>query len=328
MSKITDFYSQLAQSIGMYYDTGSNVIHGRKDGFDLLIYAADDTMPYVLSIHTAVKTPTGAALTRDEFNSLSQSVSALGIGYQGGNNVVIPLVGQVNQKKLRDSLQDKLPEALNGLVSFLREKGCEPCCSTCGRPEEVSAFKSEGSYFHLCQGCEAEMRTKLTSASSNKAKKENVVGGVIGALIGSLIGVLCIVLLSQMNIVAALSGVVMAFGVLKGYELLGGKLTKKGIVISIVIMLVMAYMGDRLDWAIRLMKEVGGGDLFQCYRAVPRCLEAKIIDAGVYARNLVLLYVFLLLGAVPTIRSRVKEKKEEGQLVRIGSAGGFGSHMN
>ncbi|MCM1058568.1 MAG: hypothetical protein NC517_13340 [Firmicutes bacterium] len=320
MSKITDFYSQLAQSTGMYYDAGSNVIHGQRSGFDLLIYAADDTMPYVLSIHTAVKTPTGAALTRDEFNSLSQSVSALGVGYQSGNNVVVPLVSQVDQK-LRDSLPEMLPAALSGLAAFLIEKGCQPCCSTCGMTENVSAFKSEGSYFHLCRGCEAEMRAKLDATAAKKAKKENVVGGVIGALIGSLVGVLCIVLLGQLGYVAALSGVVMAFGALKGYELLGGKLTKKGIVISVVIMLIMAYVGDRLDLAIRLMQELGTGsaNLFDCYRAIPRFLKAELIDVEAYARNLIMLYAFLLLGAVPTIRSRAKEKKDEGLLVKIGS---------
>ena len=54
----------------------------------------------------------------------------------------------------------------------------------------------------------------------------------------------------QLGYVAAISGAIMAVCALKGYELLGGKLTKKGVIISVVIMIVMTYVGDRVDWAI------------------------------------------------------------------------------
>lgn len=331
MSTLTEYYNQLALSLGMRYDIASNTIHGQRDGFDLLLYAADSNMPYTLSVHTAVKTPTGAPITKEEFKELSKNVKLLGLGHQDGNHVVMPMLSLVNQKKQRDALRDRVTEALDHFIPFLKGKGCQPCCSVCGRPEEVSAFKAEGSYFHLCQDCEADMRGKMAVASTQKAKKkENVVGGVVGALIGSLVGVLCIILLGQMGYVAALSGAIMAVGVLKGYELLGGRLTKKGIVISVVIMLFMTYMGDRLDWAIRILRDGGGADagynVFECYRLVSLFIEEEVIEMTTYIGNLVLLYVFLLLGAVPTIISKVKEKKEEGQMVKIGSLGGFNSY--
>lgn len=247
---------------------------------------------------------------------------------------MIPLAGSINQKKLRNDLANVATAGMNGLISFLRTKGCSPCCSICGRPEEVSAYKSGGSYFHLCPDCESDMRGKLALEEQKKAgKRENVVGGIVGALLGSLLGVLCIVLLSQMGYVAALSGAVMAVGILKGYEMLGGRLTKKGIVISIVIMLTMTYLGDRLDWAIRLLRDGGGADvgynLFECYRLVPMAVELEWIERGTYIGNLVLLYVFLLLGAVPTIVNKVREKREEGTMVKIGSAGSsFGTYVS
>lgn len=333
MSKITDFYSQLAASIGMRYDSETNVIYGQKDGFDLILYAADSRYPYIMTLHTAAKTPTGAAITKEEFKELAKSVKNLGIGSQEGNNIKIQLAGPVNQNKLRDNLAGIATEGMNGLISFLRTKGCSPCCSLCGQPEELAAYMSGGSYYHLCPNCEANMRGNLAVEEQKKAqKKENVVGGIVGALIGSLVGVLCIVLLSQLGYVAALSGVVMAVGVLKGYELLGGRLTKKGIIISVVIMLVMTYVGDRVDTAILLWRDGGGADagynLFECYRLVSWAIENEFIDMTAYIGNLVLLYVFLLLGAVPTIMSKVKENKEAGRMVKIGSAGSYGSYVN
>lgn len=333
MSKISDYYSQLAASIGMRYDSDSDVIYGQKEGFDLILYAADSRYPYIMTLHTAAKAPTGATITKDEFKELAKNVKNLGTGSQEGNNIKVPLTGPVNQKKLRDSLASVATEGMNGLISFLRAKGYSPCCSLCGQPEEISAYKSGGRFYHLCRNCETNMRGNLAvEAQKQGQKKENIIGGTVGALIGSLLGVLCIVLLSQLGYVAALSGAVMAVGVLKGYELLGGRLTKKGIIISIVIMLVMTYMGDRLDWAIRLLRDGGGANagynLFECYRMVPFFLEIEAIEMTAYIGNLVLLYVFLLLGAVPTIMSKVKEKKEAGQMVKIGSAGGYGSYVN
>ncbi|MCM1569218.1 MAG: hypothetical protein NC081_07200 [Roseburia sp.] len=320
MSKVQDNYAALASAVGMRYDSVNNVIYGQKDGFDLTIYASDSSMPYLLTIHTAAKNPTQTALSKEESKELAKSVKSLGVCSQDGNNITVNVMNQTNQEKLKNNLT----EGLSSFLSFLRSKSYAPCCSICGKDAEVASYVSGGSYLHLCPDCEADMRGKLAVLNQEKKqKKENVVGGIVGALIGSLLGVLCIVLLSQLGYVAALSGVAMAVGVLKGYELLGGKLSKKGIVISIVIMLVMTYAGDRLDWAISLLGEGGGAEagfnLFECYRMVPAMFKLEIIDITAYIANLVLLYVFVLLGAVPTIRSRVKEKKEENRFVRLGS---------
>ena len=65
-----------------------------------------------------------------------------------------------------------------------------------------------------------------------KKKRENIAAGIVGAFLGTLLGVVCIVIIDQMGYVASVSGFVMAICALKGYELLGGTLSKKGAVIS------------------------------------------------------------------------------------------------
>ena len=325
MSKVSDNYSMMASSLGMSYDSVNKVIYGQKDGYDLIIYAADSNYPYVLSLHTAARNPMGGVLSKDDFKELSRSTKALGMGKQDGNNIIVSLGSSMRPDKLRDNL----PEGVNSLLSFLRSKGYAPCCGICGQEVEVSAYKAGGSYFHLCQNCETNMRGNMAVAVQQKEqKKENVVGGVVGALLGSLLGVLSIVLVSQLGYYASVCGVIMAICVLKGYELLGGKLAKKGIIISSVIMLLMVYLGDRLDWAIRLLREGGvadwGYNLFDCYRMIPWAIDRM----EVYYGNLALLYVFLLLGAVPTIISKAKEQRETGRMVKIGSSAGYGSYTN
>ena len=102
--------------------------------------------------------------------------------------------------------------------------------------------------------------------------------------------------------------------------------------ISIITLpMMMPYVGDRLDWAIVLLRDGGGADagynLFECYRLVPKMIELEMVEMSTYVGNLLLLYVFLLLCAVPTIISKVREKQEEGKMVKIGSSGNFGSYV-
>ncbi len=133
-----------------------------------------------------------------------------------------------------------------------------------------------------------------------KTRRENVAAGIVGAFLGTLLGVVCTVVISQMGYVASISGLIMAVGALKGYELLGGKLSKKGAVISSVLILFMTYLAQRISWAVSLMDALNRGP-FDCFRAVPDMVDLGVIDGPAYWGNLVLLYLFTLLGAVPTI---------------------------
>ena len=184
-----------------------------------------------------------------------------------------------------------------------------PCCQYCGRETETEGYLVSGNHIGLCEECAASLAQNITLAQNQEnEKKENMIGGIVGALVGSLLGVACIVILSQLGYVAALSGVVMAVCTLKGYEIGSGKLSKRGIVISVILMLVMTYVGDRLDWAIMIARELEV-DIATGYRYFPLLLSEDIIDFGSYAANLVLVYAFLLLGAIPTIRNANKGKK-------------------
>ena len=323
MSKLTDNYAAVAAAAGLRYDSANNVIYGQRNGYDLCIYAADRNYGYMLSIHTAAKNRSGQALTKDESRELAKSVKAIMSVKQDGNHITVVLSNTPKLEKLKTAVT----EAINSTLSFLQARGYEPCCSICGQNVETAGYQAGGGYMHLCPDCEGKMRGNYMASSQEKQrKKENIVGGIIGALIGSLLGVVCIIILNQLGYVAALSGAVMAVGVLKGYELLGGKLTTKGIEISDVVMLLMTYLGDRLDWAIVMHREIGAGygmNIFECYRLIPTMVESGAIEMNNYLLNLGMIYIFLLLGAVPTIRSRASERKNENRMVKIGTVSSY-----
>ena len=133
--------------------------------------------------------------------------------------------------------------------------------------------------------------------------RDNVIAGTVGAFLGSLIGVACIVILSKLGYVSAVSGLVMAVCAIKGYALLGGKLTKRGAVISGLFILVMTYVATKLCFALAVM-EVATEEVsfFLIYQNIGLFLEDSELRR-IFLGELALQYLFTLLGGVPTLLS-------------------------
>lgn len=137
-------------------------------------------------------------------------------------------------------------------------------------------------------------------------KQENVFLGIIGALLGGILGGASIVLLGQVGMVAAISGVVLAFCTLKGYELLGKKLSKQGLLICLVVMLVMPYLADRISWTLVIVEELQlqFGDAFKYVHDVVEEYELQ----SDYWKDLLLIYGFTALGAFSIVKQAFKQK--------------------
>ncbi|OUO40196.1 hypothetical protein, partial [Flavonifractor sp. An306] len=132
------------------------------------------------------------------------------------------------------------------------------------------------------------------------AKREHVLAGLVGAFLGSLIGVACIVAVGQLGYVASFCGVVLAVCAIKGYGLLGGAMTRKGAVIASILTIFMTYLGNRLDFAVSVARTLDI-DIFSAFRALDSLLNTEYTVSRAYWGNLVLLYLFTLVGAVPTL---------------------------
>lgn len=175
-------------------------------------------------------------------------------------------------------------------------------CNKCGQDTPATSG--------ICENCGAELQSAVATPEVPAGKPENFVTGIVGALIGAVIGAAAIVLLSQLGFVASISGIILAVCTMKGYELLGGKLSTKGLIVCIALMLVTPYIADRLDWALVIMEswEVSLGEAFQ---AVPELLEAEMIDPDVYWEALIKCYVFTAIGVVATLAGNKKAPKKK-----------------
>lgn len=313
--KVMQNYEELARRNGLTLDAECEVLYGQRGDYKVLVHAPSESYPYQLAVLLSAQR-TGGPVTKAEGRQFAKEHKPVLALKQDNHAITMTLRNTANQKKLSTALD----EALNALISFLRTNGFQNCCQTCGSTTETDGYCVGTAHMLLCPGCYTSVTQNTAIASQQKSrKKENLLGGVVGALLGSLLGVACIIVFSQLGYVAALSGVVMAICTLKGYELLGGRLSKKGIVISVVLMLLMTYIGDRLDWAITVMRELEM-DFATSYQFVPLLLREEIIEAASYWGNLLLVYLFVLLGAVPTVRNIIKNQGAESRLCRIGSA--------
>ncbi len=169
-------------------------------------------------------------------------------------------------------------------------------CRKCGNLNPENAL--------VCESCGESL-----AVDQKPAKKENVITGFVGAFIGALIGGACIILLSQLGFIASASGFILAVCTLKGYELLGGGRSWKGIVISIIFMLVTPYLADRIDWAILVYQEVAdyGIPFGEVFAKIPDLIAEGAIEMGLYVKNLLMIYGFALLGAFTTVKNTLKK---------------------
>ena len=306
-------YEALAGKAGLTFDSGNGVIYGRRNGFDVIIYAADSRYPYLITVSLGA-TRAGGCLGKDDWKRFIKEHKPVQNVKNDGNVVEMVLRATSNTEKFCENFI----LAFDALSSFLIANGYTKCCHFCGQQVETHPYYVSNTFVHLCQDCSARVSSELHLANhEKKQKKENVIAGIVGALIGSLIGVLCIVAIGQLGYVAALSGIIMAICTLKGYEFLGGKLSTKGIVASIVLMLVMTYVGNQLEWAIVVTRELGY-DFLYSFQLVPVLLHQEAIASSAYWGGLALVYIFVALGAVPTILNVIKSQKNQGKMFRIG----------
>ncbi len=180
-------------------------------------------------------------------------------------------------------------------------------CEKCGKEiHDSSSF---------CEFCGAAVSTGTSPAEALPQepvkplqKPENVVTGAVGAFLGAAIGALSIVILQQLGYVASLSGLILAVCTLKGYELLGGHLSAKGIIICILFILITPYLADRISWAIAIRDAFPGVSFADAFAAVHTVIEDSELTAD-YIKELVMLYGFAALGAASSIHQAIKARK-------------------
>lgn len=288
---------------GLMYDPNAEGVFGNVQGYTVTIMPnANNRVYYMLSLSVSRM---GMAPNPADFKPLEKMNKVLsGCTVQRFRvNFLVKLSGN------KDKMAEALRSALDTLITFLRTNGYTNCCEHCGRPEGVDAYTVSGNAYLLCEPCFGQVSEAAAQQNQTKMQKqEQVLPGIVGALIGSLIGAVVIVIVGQLGYVAAVSGLVMAICTLKGYEMLGKKLGTPGIIISCVLMLLMIFLAYQADWSITAA-QFYETDFFTAFRAMMDLIKEGYVDSGDYFGGLAQVYLFAVIGAVPTIIAMAKGAK-------------------
>ena len=305
-----------AAAAGLKTDNLSGVIYGNYSGYNVTITPIQCGKTFQLSffVKRGVDMPPAAEMQQLARVNKSLFFGAVTENYRVDFNVKSAAFGIAN------TVNKKLMPALAAAAAFLSAGGWQTCCRTCGSTENAGSYYIYNLPAVLCDACFESFKAQHTLARrENEQKGENVIGGIVGALLGSLLGALAIIVISRLGYVAAISGVIMGVCTLKGYEILGGKLTKKGALISCIVMVLMVFLSYQIDSAIALttVEEYSDIGFFGLFRILNYAMFTGGINWGSYLPGLLLLYAFTALGAVPTVSNALKKQESLGRLYRM-----------
>ena len=140
-----------------------------------------------------------------------------------------------------------------------------------------------------------------------EAREENFLLGIVGAVIGVIIGGAVALLVARLGYVSVLAGAALGYCTIKGYEILGKKLTKKGVVVSAILMVLTVFLVNQLDYTLALMSELD----------LPFDMSWTLLNEATFSGdvpdkfylNLALLAVFTLGGAWISVKSALDGQK-------------------
>ena len=166
--KVKSNYEQLGQYLGLRFDEEQEVLHGQKDGFELIVgpNEVNGKVYYMLNICLGADNQ-GKTLTKDEIKEFVKAHKTVSGLVNEGHTVTMVLKSYLNQKKLRANAQ----EAIQELTAFLRGKGYVPCCQYCGRETETEGYLVSGNHIGLCEECAASLAQNITLAQNQENEK-------------------------------------------------------------------------------------------------------------------------------------------------------------
>ncbi|MBE5958772.1 MAG: hypothetical protein E7254_07925 [Lachnospiraceae bacterium] len=136
-------------------------------------------------------------------------------------------------------------------------------------------------------------------------RESNVILGTIGAIVGSLVGVAIWIVIYRLGFIAAIAGVAIIASATKGYEILGGELDKKGVIISAVVALIMVFFANYISWCMSLYFDLKS-EYQISFIDIVKILPGIIKEAGVlgdFIKDLVIGYILTIIGGFSTIRN-------------------------
>ena len=305
----------IASGLGLQFDEESGSIYGVQSGYLLLLHEADVKNQFRLSVSVSLNgNPADSEeneLVWDDFKSESlPNLSTLSI-----NQYLVSFVVKGAMRKSKTI--EKLQTLIRDLVDFLESHHFVQVCGYSGQEGPISLYQLGDSIFLINEESYQFLKSNLQiEMDSYHSQKENVLLGTIGALLGALIGGAVALFIARLGYVAVAAGLVLGICTIKGYEMFARKLSRKGILISVVLMVVTVFLVNQIDLAMEVVAQLGV-EFAYAFRVVNELIASGEYPDN-YFFNLGMLAVFTLVGAGISISSVWSSHKTKGTARKIG----------
>ena len=309
-------YEELSLTAGLIFMPKQGIAYGKFDGFNVIINGNNGTSPFTPLISFFASREV-EDVTAEECRNIRNGVDGIGDCKPSAEGINITVCMCSGKDKFIGYCMDSLRTG----AQFLKDNGYENACPGCEKDVDASPRKIGGTYMMVCEDCynaavERSKQLKLVD------KKERSVLGVLGALIGSAIGAACIILLGHFGYVTAISGLVMAFATLLLYRLFSGKLTIRGGIISLIIMIIMTFAAHYVNYAFLYMapKSLAEYTVWDAAMEMPtRYFDPAFREfRRQFFGYMWLLYLYVFVGCVPFVVSLFRKKRADNQIATLG----------
>lgn len=292
------YFRELSGVTGLFYSEEAESLTGVANGYRVTI--AINNVTYQLSLSVRAN---GMLPTTDLLKEIVNGSEAVKDAVMEGNRLVVSVKGV-----MKNALTKNIVDAINSVTEKLKQYGYEDVCEYCGvARQDIAPYNIGGKIYQTCPDCIPTATATVNAQIEQRKANEKVGFGIVGAILGSLIGVLVIVLIGQLGYVAVAGGLVMGLTTLKGYELFAKNMSNKGIIISSIIMLIMVYVAERIEWAIEVFKVYSDENIsmLEAFLYTPEVIRYS--DAtGQFIGSLVMLYIFTAVGVFGVVRATAR----------------------
>lgn len=279
-------------------DTRNNV-YGMFNDFPVVVMFGNPNGDLTITIDT-VGENRGAL---DEYFSNLKTVlpNIMTINYSDGRITV----GAKRNEELHE-----VYEILNRITLKLRDLDFFPSCGTCHRHQPTAFYEYRGQLLNMCDDCKNAISTNLT-----EDVVENSAKGIVGALIGALIGGALWAIIYQFGFITALVGYLIVFLAVNGYQLMAGKISKKGLIIAIICSVLALIGAEAIALALSIKDMMQLYSVFTAFSYLPYFLSFTEV-VTVVIKDLLLGLLFMGIGSWQYIY-KIKKGLEQEQLNKL-----------
>lgn len=308
-----EYLYSIATDLGLQFDSESRVMYGDREGFLLVIEGTQTKNVFAISV--SVKPGAQGDLIEEneaiwqDLKSQSKVINAVSFDE---HLVKVGVKGGMSKKKTVESLWNGIQE----LVDFLHNHQFVQVNSATGEEGPIGLYQIGDSVFLIDDATFQEYQAQVQdTVKAYEAKEENFLLGIVGSLVGAILGGAVALVIARFGYVSVIAGLALGYCTIKGYELLGKKLTTKGVVVSAIWMILTVLLVHQLDYVLEVMKQYDAG-FGDAWNSINDAVFHSDFPEN-YFLNLGMLVVFTLGGAWISVQSALEVQKNRAIARRI-----------